>query len=70
MEKTVWLVGKYLKEVKAGIVWDVIAICSTEEIALSAAKGHETYFIGPLVVDHIRPDQREEWAGAYYPAHR
>lgn len=69
-DTTVWVVGKYVTSFKAGIVWDVIAVCSTEEIALSAAEGHEDYFIGPLFMDNPLPDQREDWVGAYYPAYR
>lgn len=70
MPTTVWVVGKYVATYKAGIVWDIIAICSTEEIALKAAEGHEDYFIGPLAMDSSLPDHREDWVGAYYPAHQ
>ena len=68
---TVWIVGKNIEAVDdVGIVWDVIAICSTEEIALGVAKDHQDYFIGPMVIDSPLPDQREEWTGCYYPAYR
>jgi len=59
---TLWMVGKIIDDPK----WEIMGVFSTEEKACSICKD-ENYFIGPLNLDEVLPDETIEWRGAYYP---
>jgi len=76
----VWLVGKstiVTKIENAGIGSDgeklnkekIVGIFSSEEKAINACRD-ETYWIAPLQMDEVAPEESTVWTGAYYPKHK
>jgi hypothetical protein len=64
-----WLTGKYIGECDGegnGICWELIGVFSSEEKAVAACL-NEYYFIGPVELDEVLPDETVEWPGCYYP---
>jgi len=58
-----WLVGKInLENYKE---WEFQGVF-TDEIKASAICIDESYFIGPLILSEIYPDESVDWPGAYY----
>jgi len=46
--------------------WDLIGVCSTEDLAVQAC-GDDNYFIGPMELNEILPKESVPWPGSYYP---
>ncbi len=61
-----WLIGKVVSVHEDGYCWEIIGIVETEEMAVAACL-NETYFIGPMVLNEILPNEKVDWPGCYYP---
>jgi len=65
-----WVVGRINQpeelEDHRGNTWDLIGVCSSEEIAAEACKD-KNYFIGPIELNQILPKEYIEWEGYYHP---
>jgi len=61
-----WLTGKNNGEYDGGICWELIGVFSTEEKAVAACL-NEYYFVGPVELDEVLPDETVEWPRCYYP---
>jgi len=46
--------------------WSICGVFDTEQEAVSHATT-EKHFVGPITLNDLRPDEPEEWNGAYYP---
>lgn len=63
----IFVVGKYMTEVGANIIWDIIGVFDTRKKA-EAACITDRYFVGPLPgINMSMTDKREHWPGCYYP---
>lgn len=62
----VWIVGKYLD---LPLAWEFIGVCDEEEKAVKACLQSKdfSYFVGPIALNKILPDDTVVWEGAYYP---
>lgn len=69
-EKIMWILGKWRsgKDGKLNNVWDISGVFDTEEKAIEACNNRPNYFIGPLPLNKVLPDETTEWPGMYYPA--
>lgn len=65
-EEVVWVCGKNVAEVEAGIVWELQGVFTTRESAIAACKS-ERYFIGPVELNKELPDETTDWKGCEYP---
>jgi len=65
---TVWIVGRDNEkpEEHADQTWDLIGVCSTEELAVEACTDVH-YFIGPIELNKILPKELVPWPGTYRP---
>jgi len=57
-----WIVGQWLPD----LAWEMMGVFHSEELAEAACKD-DTYFVGPLILNEVAPDERTPWPGAYYP---
>ena len=62
----VWICGKYVKEYKAGDVWEFGGVFKNKRDAIAACKDHR-YFIGPAILGKRLEENKKVWPGAYYP---
>lgn len=60
MSTQVWLALRY------AMTPEVLGVFSEESKAVAACQ-QSIDVIGPVVLDESLPDERVEWAGAYYP---
>ena len=72
MNKIMWVVGKWLGEVRdksdtTSTMWEIQGVFDSEEKGLDVCEGHSDYFIGPVELNKPFPDERVEWEGCYYP---
>ena len=65
----VWIVGRVNEkpEEHNGHTWDLIGVCSSEDLAVQAC-GDDNYFIGPIELNELLPEESVPWPGLYYPA--
>ena len=68
MKPILWVIGKFKADTTEGRVWDLVAICQSEYLAINSCVNHLDYFIGPIKLDVILPDETTEWPGCYYPS--
>ena len=61
---TVWAVGMY--DERQEMRWGVMGIFETEDEAKAICKDWR-YFIGPINVGEVYPEDVIDWKGAYYP---
>ena len=61
----VYIVGQILKTPEH--YWVIQGVFSTAEAAVERCRD-DSYFVGPMVLDNIGPDEVEDkWPGAHYP---
>jgi hypothetical protein len=65
--QTLWVVGKFRADTTKGKVWDLVAVCQNEYLAINACENHFDYFIGPIKLNVVLPYETTEWPGFYYP---
>jgi hypothetical protein len=61
-----WLVGKHVLQTDLGAVWEFQGIFETRNRAIEVCR-NENYFIAPVSIGYVWPDELVEWIGAYYP---
>lgn len=62
---TLWVCGKILSGKDDH--WAIGGVFSTEEAAVAACHVEGEYFIGPIQLDQVIPDEPTDWQGAYIP---
>ena len=62
----VWIVGKFIKDTKAGPVWALQGVFLLKSSAVKACTGRG-YFTGICKIGTLLKDEREEWPGFHYP---
>ena len=62
----VWICGQYKSGEFLNTVWDLQGIFSTREKAVAACR-NENYFIAPVTVDEVVPDETTSFPGVEYP---
>ena len=67
--KIVWIVGKYIKSVRKGVVWEFGGVFSEKMDAIKCAisKKNENYFVAPAELNKDFPEEKEKWEGSFYP---
>lgn len=69
MGTKLWLVGQSKKELAEKdwkYNWDFQGVFDNESKAVSACK-NENYFVAPVELNVVLPDETLEWSGLYYP---
>jgi hypothetical protein len=61
-----WIVGKNIADLDAGVVWEFQGVYDSEEKALSACIS-PNHFIGPAALNKSLPDETQQWPGCIYP---
>ena len=61
-----WVCGRTLDSTENGVVWEIMGIVKSENDA-SASCRTDRYFVAPMTLDVILPDETTEWPGCYYP---
>ncbi len=66
---TVWIVGKHIKSVKKGVVWEFGGVFSEKLDAIKCAinKKDDSYFVAPAELNKDLPEKKEKWKGCFYP---
>ena len=64
-----WIVGKFTGQTVDDKEWEFQGVFDSKALALAACEGHPLYFVGPVLLNDVRPDETEKnWVGAFYPA--
>jgi hypothetical protein len=63
-----WICGRNIDKVTVGEVknWDIHGVFSSEEKAVSACRDY-SYFVGPVDLDEVLPEEVIAWPDSYYP---
>lgn len=62
-----FVVGKLVKDGPVGErVWELGGVFESEPLAIAACKG-TNYFIGPIELNFVTPEEVTEWPGCYFP---
>ena len=59
---TLYVVGKMINYPE----WELQGVFDNEQTARDNCLG-KSYFVGPVILNKIYPEQTEDWAGSYYP---
>jgi hypothetical protein len=63
-----WIVGKYKGFYPEGVVWDIVGVFLTRQMAVKACEDHFDYFVGPIALNRALPEKSTTWPGCFYPA--
>lgn len=63
---TVWVVGKTLRDTDDGAVWELQGVFTSAVLAEEVARGGG-YWLAPIGLDEVIPDQSLEWPGQRWP---
>lgn len=68
MTDKLWVCGKIKSKDKWKLSksWEFIGVFNSEILARDACR-NKYYFIAPVELNFIAPDETVEWPGAYYP---
>lgn len=61
-----WVVGKYKPFEDGHYSWELMGIFDNYLDAYNGCR-NEYYFIGPMELNQLLPDELMEWKGAHYP---
>ena len=62
----IYLVGKYIKKINDDVAWECGGVFDSEEKAVAACHD-ERYFVAPMILNEIAPQEKTDFPGAYYP---
>lgn len=67
--RTLWLLGQWHSGESPNCVWAFQGIFETEEEAVAAAASrNHNYFVAPVELNILLPDEPISFPGAYYPS--
>jgi hypothetical protein len=66
MNKTFWLVSKFIASVEQGVVWDFQGIFETRDLAIAACR-NESYSIQSVELNEELPDESSDFPDCEYP---
>jgi len=61
-----WVTGKVLNPNEGSDKWEFVGVFDTAKKAEAACKD-ENYFIGPIELNDMLPDETVPWIDGYYP---
>lgn len=67
MDYELYVVGQWIASTDKGSVWELQGVFEDRGVAELKCVGHPTYFVAPIKLNEMLPEELVEWTGLYYP---